>query len=134
MCSVDGVDELVCGPILLWGHPRPLPVTGEETSTIPNIRSIVKSLVEPTPRFASPLTSRRPPVGRQVQLWFREVGLDGARAARDRYEDAGADTLLFVLDDERDPDTIARLADVDRRAEVLSGRPIHSATMKARVS
>ena len=43
MCRVDGVDELVRGSILLWGHPRPLPVTGEETPTIPNIRSIVKS-------------------------------------------------------------------------------------------
>ncbi len=53
-------------------------------------------------------------VGRQVQLWFREVGLDGAGAARDRFEDAGADTLIFVLDDERDPDTIARLADIVR--------------------
>ena len=50
------------------------------------------------------------PVERQVQLWLREVGLDGAREARDRYEDAGADTLLFVLDDERDPDVISRLA------------------------
>jgi alkanesulfonate monooxygenase SsuD/methylene tetrahydromethanopterin reductase-like flavin-dependent oxidoreductase (luciferase family) len=53
-------------------------------------------------------------VGRQVQLWFREVGLDGARAARDRFEDAGADTLIFVLDNERDPDTIGRLADIVR--------------------
>jgi alkanesulfonate monooxygenase SsuD/methylene tetrahydromethanopterin reductase-like flavin-dependent oxidoreductase (luciferase family) len=49
-------------------------------------------------------------VERQVQLWLREVGLDGARAACDRYEDAGADTLIFVLDDERDPDVISRLA------------------------
>jgi len=54
-------------------------------------------------------------VAKQVQLWFREVGLDGARAARDRYEAAGADTLIFVLDDERDPDTIAGLADVVRQ-------------------
>jgi alkanesulfonate monooxygenase SsuD/methylene tetrahydromethanopterin reductase-like flavin-dependent oxidoreductase (luciferase family) len=49
-------------------------------------------------------------VERQVQLWLREVGLDGAREACDRYEDAGADTLLFVLDDERDPGVISRLA------------------------
>jgi hypothetical protein len=28
----------------------------------------------------------------------------------DCYDDAGADTLLFVLDDERDPDVISRLA------------------------
>jgi hypothetical protein len=70
-----------------------------------------------------------------LQLWFREVGLDGARAARDRYEDAGAETLIFVLDEERDPDTIARLADIARPGvRFLSGRPIHSATMKALVS
>jgi hypothetical protein len=47
---------------------------------------------------------------RQVQIWLREVGLDGARDARDRFEAAGADTLIFVLDEERDPDVIARLA------------------------
>jgi alkanesulfonate monooxygenase SsuD/methylene tetrahydromethanopterin reductase-like flavin-dependent oxidoreductase (luciferase family) len=50
------------------------------------------------------------PVERQVQLWLREVGLEGAREARDRYEDAGADTVIFVLDDERDPRVISRLA------------------------
>ena len=47
---------------------------------------------------------------RQVQLWLREVGLDGAREACDRHQDAGADTLIFVLDDERDPDVISRVA------------------------
>jgi hypothetical protein len=52
------------------------------------------------------------PIERQVQLWMREVGLDEAREACDRYEDAGADTLLFVLDEERDPDVISRLAAV----------------------
>jgi alkanesulfonate monooxygenase SsuD/methylene tetrahydromethanopterin reductase-like flavin-dependent oxidoreductase (luciferase family) len=49
-------------------------------------------------------------IQRQVQIWVREVGLDGAGDARDRYEAAGADTLIFVLDDERDPDLLARLA------------------------
>jgi alkanesulfonate monooxygenase SsuD/methylene tetrahydromethanopterin reductase-like flavin-dependent oxidoreductase (luciferase family) len=49
-------------------------------------------------------------IERQVQIWIREVGLEGARDARDRYEDAGADTLIFVLDEERDPATIGRLA------------------------
>jgi alkanesulfonate monooxygenase SsuD/methylene tetrahydromethanopterin reductase-like flavin-dependent oxidoreductase (luciferase family) len=49
-------------------------------------------------------------VERQVQIWLREVGLDGAGDARDRYEAAGAETLIFVLDDERDPDVLARLA------------------------
>ena len=41
------------------------------------------------------------PVERQVQIWLREVGLDGAREARDRYEAAGAGTLIFVLDEQR---------------------------------
>ena len=50
-------------------------------------------------------------VGKQVQLWLREVGLQGARATASRYEDAGADTIVFVLDEERDPDLIPRLAD-----------------------
>jgi hypothetical protein len=50
------------------------------------------------------------PVGKQVQIWIREVGLEGARDAVRRYEDAGADTLVFVLDEERNPDLIARLA------------------------
>jgi hypothetical protein len=55
------------------------------------------------------------PIERQVQLWLREVGLDGARDAVTRYEEAGADTLLFVLDDERGPDVIVRLAAALRR-------------------
>lgn len=49
-------------------------------------------------------------VGRQVQIWLREFGLVGARDAADRYGGAGADTVIFVLDDERDPDLLARLA------------------------
>jgi hypothetical protein len=53
-------------------------------------------------------------VGKQVQIWIREVGLEGARAAVGRYGDAGADTIVFVLDEERDPDLIARLADAVR--------------------
>jgi alkanesulfonate monooxygenase SsuD/methylene tetrahydromethanopterin reductase-like flavin-dependent oxidoreductase (luciferase family) len=54
------------------------------------------------------------PVERQVQLWLREVGLEGAHEACVRYEDAGADTVVFVLDDERDPDVISRLASAVR--------------------
>ncbi len=50
-------------------------------------------------------------VGKQVQIWLREVGLQGARAAARRFEDAGADTIVFVLDEERDPTLIRRLAD-----------------------
>jgi hypothetical protein len=50
-------------------------------------------------------------IGKQVQIWFREVGLEDARDAVRRYEDVGADTIVFVLDEERDPDLIPRLAD-----------------------
>ena len=50
-------------------------------------------------------------IAKQVQLWLREVGYEGAHATARRYEDAGADTIVFVLDEERDPDAIARLAD-----------------------
>jgi alkanesulfonate monooxygenase SsuD/methylene tetrahydromethanopterin reductase-like flavin-dependent oxidoreductase (luciferase family) len=49
-------------------------------------------------------------IERQVQIRLREVGLEGARDALRRYEDAGAETIVFVLDEERDPDLIARLA------------------------
>jgi alkanesulfonate monooxygenase SsuD/methylene tetrahydromethanopterin reductase-like flavin-dependent oxidoreductase (luciferase family) len=51
------------------------------------------------------------PIAKQVQLWLREVGYEGARVAARRYEDAGADTIVFVLDEERNPDAIVRLAD-----------------------
>jgi alkanesulfonate monooxygenase SsuD/methylene tetrahydromethanopterin reductase-like flavin-dependent oxidoreductase (luciferase family) len=50
-------------------------------------------------------------VGKQAQIWLREVGVDGARDTMSRYEDAGADTIVFVLDEERDPYLIPRLAD-----------------------
>jgi hypothetical protein len=39
------------------------------------------------------------------------VGIDGARDAARRYEDAGAETIVFVLDEERDPRLLAQLAD-----------------------
>jgi alkanesulfonate monooxygenase SsuD/methylene tetrahydromethanopterin reductase-like flavin-dependent oxidoreductase (luciferase family) len=54
------------------------------------------------------------PIERQVQLWLREVGLEGAHEASVRYEDAGAETMVFVLDEERDPDVISRLASAVR--------------------
>jgi hypothetical protein len=69
----------------------------------------------PADRFAE-LTTRldeltgKPAIGKQVQVWLREEGLDASPEVVARYEDAGADTLIFVLDDERDPDTIGRLA------------------------
>jgi hypothetical protein len=54
------------------------------------------------------------PLSKQVQIWFREVGIDGARDAVERYGGVGADTIVFVLDEERDPDLIPRLADALR--------------------
>jgi alkanesulfonate monooxygenase SsuD/methylene tetrahydromethanopterin reductase-like flavin-dependent oxidoreductase (luciferase family) len=51
------------------------------------------------------------PIGRQVQVFLRDVGLDPAREHARRLEDAGADTLVFVLDDERGPQWVRRLAD-----------------------
>jgi hypothetical protein len=54
------------------------------------------------------------PIGKQVQIWLREVGLQGARDTANRYEDAGADTFVFVLDEERDPDLVGRLGDAVR--------------------
>jgi hypothetical protein len=56
--------------------------------------------------------SRDRALERQVQIWLSEIGLDDARDARDRYEAAGADTIIFVLDEEREPTTIGRLAGV----------------------
>jgi alkanesulfonate monooxygenase SsuD/methylene tetrahydromethanopterin reductase-like flavin-dependent oxidoreductase (luciferase family) len=54
-------------------------------------------------------------VEKQVQIWLREVGIEGAREATRRYEDAGADTIVFVLDEERDPTLVARIADAVRQ-------------------
>ena len=54
------------------------------------------------------------PIAKQVQLWLRDVGYEGARDAARRYEDAGADTIVFVLDEERNADAIRRLGDAIR--------------------
>jgi alkanesulfonate monooxygenase SsuD/methylene tetrahydromethanopterin reductase-like flavin-dependent oxidoreductase (luciferase family) len=59
-------------------------------------------------RLEGLLSSRT--IERQVQLWLREVGIEGAHDAVARYGDAGAETIVFVLDEERAPDLIARLA------------------------
>jgi alkanesulfonate monooxygenase SsuD/methylene tetrahydromethanopterin reductase-like flavin-dependent oxidoreductase (luciferase family) len=54
-------------------------------------------------------------IEKQVQIWIREVGIEGARDAARRYEDAGADTIVFVLDEERDPAIVTRIADAVRQ-------------------
>ena len=114
--SVLGLDEASLGPLGL--EPPPIVVGGTSDRVLAVAAAHADawnaSSVE-TDRFAelagrlTELSSDHP-VERQVQIWFREVGLDGAREARDRYEAAGVDTLIFVLDEERDPDVIARLA------------------------
>ena len=111
-----GLDDASLGPVGI--HPPPIVVGGTSDRVLDVAAAHADawnaSSVEPE-RFAElagDLAQRSGdrPIERQVQVWFREVGLDTAREARDRYEDAGADTLIFVLDEERDPDTIPRLA------------------------
>lgn len=45
---------------------------------------------------------------RQVQVWARDVEVSLLRDLAGRYEDAGADTLIVVLDEERDPLAVLR--------------------------
>ena len=120
--DVLGLDEASLGPLGL--EPPPIVVGGTSERVLAvaaaradawNASSVETDLFV---QLAGRLTelSRDRPVERQVQIWLSEIGLDGARDARDRYEAAGADTLIYVLDDERDPDTIARLAAATRPA------------------
>jgi hypothetical protein len=60
------------------------------------------------------MSSPTGPVGKQVQVWISEVGLGGARNTTMPFEDACADTIVFVLDEERDPNLIAYFADAVR--------------------
>jgi alkanesulfonate monooxygenase SsuD/methylene tetrahydromethanopterin reductase-like flavin-dependent oxidoreductase (luciferase family) len=50
-------------------------------------------------------------IDRQAQVFVRDIGLDRAREQARRFEEAGADTLVFVLTDERGPEDVRRLAD-----------------------
>jgi alkanesulfonate monooxygenase SsuD/methylene tetrahydromethanopterin reductase-like flavin-dependent oxidoreductase (luciferase family) len=114
--DVLGLDEASLGPLGI--EPPPIVVGGTSERVLAVAAAHADgwnaSSIEPE-RFAQleervGVLSRDRALERQVQIWLREVGLDGARDARDRYEAAGADTLIFVLDDERDPDVIGRLA------------------------
>ena len=114
--QVLGLNEASLGPVGI--EPPPIVVGGTSarvlTVAAADADAWNASSVEPD-RFAElarNLAERSGdrPIERQVQVWLREVGLDGVREARDRYEDAGADTVIFVLDEERDRDTIPRLA------------------------
>jgi len=46
-----------------------------------------------------------------VQVFVREIGLDGAKDALRRLEEAGAETAILVLDRERGADNVRRLAE-----------------------
>jgi alkanesulfonate monooxygenase SsuD/methylene tetrahydromethanopterin reductase-like flavin-dependent oxidoreductase (luciferase family) len=111
-----GLEEASLGPIGIEPPPIVVGGTSERVLSVAAAHADAwnASSVE-ADRFAELSARLRELAGertieRQVQLWLREVGVDGAREARDRFEDAGADTLVFVLDDERDPDVLGRLA------------------------
>jgi alkanesulfonate monooxygenase SsuD/methylene tetrahydromethanopterin reductase-like flavin-dependent oxidoreductase (luciferase family) len=59
---------------------------------------------------------RQRPIGRAAQVFLSETGVDGAAAAAERYADAGADALTFVLHGERGPEFVERLGGALRRA------------------
>jgi alkanesulfonate monooxygenase SsuD/methylene tetrahydromethanopterin reductase-like flavin-dependent oxidoreductase (luciferase family) len=115
-----GLDDASLGPIGIEPPPIVVGGTGERVLAVAAAHAEAwnASSVEPD-RFRE-LASRveelanRRPIGKQVQVWLREVGLQGARDTCNRYEDAGADTVIFVLDEERDPDLIDRLGDAVR--------------------
>lgn len=54
---------------------------------------------------------RRHPLALGVQVFLHEVGLESARDLVRRLEDAGAETVTFVLHQERGPEWIMRLAE-----------------------
>jgi alkanesulfonate monooxygenase SsuD/methylene tetrahydromethanopterin reductase-like flavin-dependent oxidoreductase (luciferase family) len=119
--EVLGLEEASLGPIGI--EPPPIVVGGTSDRVIAVAAAFADAWNAsslPADRFAEltvrldELTGERA-IGRQVQVWLREDGLDAAPQVAARYEEAGADTLIFVLDDERDPDTIERLAALVRR-------------------
>jgi alkanesulfonate monooxygenase SsuD/methylene tetrahydromethanopterin reductase-like flavin-dependent oxidoreductase (luciferase family) len=54
---------------------------------------------------------RRRPLERQTQIFLRDVGLERVRARLDAFRHLGVDTVVVVLDEERGPDHVRRLAD-----------------------
>ena len=56
-------------------------------------------------------TGRERPIQRQVQIWARDLVPTEGRGQIEQFADAGADTLVLVLDEERGADEIRRLAD-----------------------
>jgi hypothetical protein len=59
---------------------------------------------------------RQRPIGRAAHVFLSETGVDGAAAAAERYADAGADALTFVLHGDRGPEFVERLGGALRRA------------------
>jgi alkanesulfonate monooxygenase SsuD/methylene tetrahydromethanopterin reductase-like flavin-dependent oxidoreductase (luciferase family) len=119
--EVLGLEEASLGPIGI--DPPPI-VVGGTSDRVLAVAAVFADAWNassvPAGRFAEltvrldELTAQRA-IARQVQVWLREDGLEAAPQVAARYEEAGADTLIFVLDDERDPDTIGRLAALVRR-------------------
>ncbi len=115
-----GLDEAALGPLGIDVPPIVVGGRGERVLAVAaahadawNGSSIDPGGFEERAARLDELAGGRP-ISKQVQVWLREVGLDGARDAARRFEDAGADTIVFVLDEERDPGLIPRLADAVR--------------------
>lgn len=63
-------------------------------------------------KAACTAAGRTRPLERQAQVFARTIDPPHARALLTAFEEAGADTVVFVLDEERGPDHVRRLADV----------------------
>jgi alkanesulfonate monooxygenase SsuD/methylene tetrahydromethanopterin reductase-like flavin-dependent oxidoreductase (luciferase family) len=118
--DVLGLEDASLGPLGIEAPPIVVGGAGDRVLAVAAAHADAwnGSSIEPE-RFEERVTrldrlAEGRPVAKQVQLWFREVGLEGAREAVVRYEAAGADTIVFVLDEERDPDMVRRLADAVR--------------------
>jgi alkanesulfonate monooxygenase SsuD/methylene tetrahydromethanopterin reductase-like flavin-dependent oxidoreductase (luciferase family) len=115
-----GMDDASLGPVGIEPPPIVVGGSGERVLAVAAAHAVAWNASSVDADRFGELASRLDeladgrPVGKQVQIWIREVGLEGARDAVGRYEGAGADTIVFVLDEERDPDLIARLADAVR--------------------
>jgi alkanesulfonate monooxygenase SsuD/methylene tetrahydromethanopterin reductase-like flavin-dependent oxidoreductase (luciferase family) len=118
--EVLGLDGAALGPIGIEPPSIVVGGTGERVLGVAaahadawNASSIEDDLFERLASRVDELANGRR-VEKQVQIWLREVGIEGARDAARRYEDAGADTIVFVLDEERDPALVTRIADALR--------------------
>jgi alkanesulfonate monooxygenase SsuD/methylene tetrahydromethanopterin reductase-like flavin-dependent oxidoreductase (luciferase family) len=118
--DVLGLDDASLGPIGI--EPPPIVVGGTSERVLEvaaahaeawNASSVEPDRFQELASRVEELANGRS-IGKQVQIWLREVGLQGARDTARRFEDAGADTVVFVLDEERDPDLIGRLGDAVR--------------------